>query len=164
MSIINQSIPTGADTNYPVLDPTLRPFHVDKVITFTGNTANTWGDHDGTLDGSSIFEVTGLVRASVIAVVETTLVGAATIELGIAGSTASVLAQVADASGMAAGEIWHDATVDAKLEATTVLNDNLLTQDIILTSGAANVTAGKIRFTCLWYPVSENGLVEASTN
>ena len=149
----------------PVLDTDFG-LRCEKAITFAGGTTDAWGDHDGALDGGAVFTVTGTVLLRVIGVVETDLVGAATIELGVAGQTASILPQVADASGMDAGEIWHDATVDSKVELSSVMAENIVANgaDIILTVGSANVTAGKIRFLAMWYPLSEGAKVVPSTN
>ena len=138
-------------------------FQVEKAITFDGGTANAIGDHDGTADPTTIFTVTGVVKVRTFAVVETTLVGAATIELGYTGATAAILAQVANATTLQVGEIWHDATVDSKIEAITVAGEKILTaQDMIMTLTTANVTAGKVRFICHWYPLSQAGNVIAA--
>lgn len=147
-------------------DSTWSPLRCEKLITFDGGTTDAWGDHDGALDGAAVFTITGTVRFRVIGVVETTLVGAATIELGVTGTTAGLLAQVADASGMAVNEIWHDATVDAKIEASTVMDEVIVANglDAILTIGAANITAGAVRFLVSWYPISEGALVIPSAN
>ena len=136
----------------------------EKAITFIGGTTNAIGDYDGTGDPFNIFTVSGTVLMKVIGIVETTLVGAATIEVGITGDTAAILAQVANASTMAIGEIWHDATVDKKIELTSVMVENIVagSNDIIGNIGAANITAGAIRFICLWKPLSKDGHVEAA--
>ena len=164
--LINQDI-VLAGQGHPVVDIDWG-LRCEKVITFAGGTTDAWGDHDGALDGAAVFTITGTVLLRVVGIVETTLVGAATIELGVTGATAVLLPQVADASGMAAGEIWHmtDANVDAKVEASSVLIEKIVANglDAILTLGSANVTASKIRFLAAWYPLSQNGLVVPSTN
>jgi len=165
MSIHNANQIIDADGNVAA-DSSWHPFRCEKLVTFTGGTTDAWGDDGGALDGGAVFTVTGTVRMRVFAVVETDLVGAATIELGITGSTASVLAQVANATGMDAGQIWHDATVDAKTELSSVAIDRIIANglDIILTVGSTNITAGAIRFFCSWIPVSEDGMVTPSNN
>lgn len=134
-----------------------------KSVTFDGGTTNGIGDHDGTSDPYTLFTVTGPVLLEVTGFVDTTLVGAATIEVGFAGATAQLLAQVADATSLAAGEIWHDATPDAKFEASTVLVQQLVNDlDVIMTIGTANITAGAITFVAHWYPLSPNASVVAA--
>ena len=149
----------------PVADNTWGPFRCEKLITFAGGTENAWGDDGGTLDGGAVFTVTGTVRARVFGVVETSLVGAVSIELGVTGSTAGIIAQCADATGMDAGEIWHDAAVDAKIEASTIAAEQIIANglDMILTVGG-NITAGAIRFFVAWMPISADGNVTTSGN
>jgi hypothetical protein len=139
------------------------PFVAQKDITFAGGTTNAIGDHDGTGDPFTIFEVTGQVVMKCFAVVVTDLVGAATLEVGVAGNTAALIPQVADASGMDVDEIWHDATVDAKVELSSVLTEKLVSnKDVIGTVGTANITAGVLRVFALWYPLSADGDVVAA--
>jgi len=137
---------------------------VEKTITFAGGTANAIGDYDGTGDPFSIFTVTGDVIVKVIGVCTTNLAGSATIEVGISGNTASILPQVADASDIDAGEIWHDATVDSGVELSSVMLEKIVVNgaDIIGNIGTANITAGVIKFICLWKPLSSDGKVEAA--
>jgi len=140
---------------------------VTKTITFDGGTTNAIGDHDGTGDPATVFTVTGDVEVKIIAICTTNLVFAAnaTIELGIAGSTAAIIAQTdLTVEGLAAREIWHDATPDSEIEASSVAKEMIITDgnDVILTVGTANVTAGVISFECRWRPISSNGLVVAA--
>ena len=72
---------------------------------FVGGTADARGDHDGTSDPTTLFTVTGDVLVRIYGVCTTTLVGAATIEVGVTGNTAELLAQVANATTIAAGDI-----------------------------------------------------------
>jgi len=140
---------------------------VEKSITFAGATPNAIGDHDGTGDPASVFTVTGTVIVRILAVCTTSLTidANATIELGIAGSTSGIIATTdLTVEGMAAQEIWHDATPDAEIEAIGVLKEYIITDgnDIILTCGVANTNTGVIRFTCFWTPVDSTGLVVAA--
>lgn len=133
-----------------------------STITFTGNTANSIGDHDGTSDPFTIFSVTGDVLFKLLAVCTTTLQGAsAIIAVGDTNNTASIIATTT-ASNIAAGELWHDATPDAGVEAATVSAEKIIVngQDILGSIAVANITAGVIRFNCLWKPISRDGLVE----
>lgn len=136
------------------------PFKAKKTITFAGGTANAIGDHDGTGDPFTIFEVTGDVLVLVVGVCKTTLVGAATLEVGTAGATASLLAQIADATGLVANEFWGTDASPSLAEALPArvhgIGGGL---DIIGTVGTNNITAGVIDFYCYWLPVSDDGNV-----
>lgn len=150
----NQVIPAG---------PAGMPFKAVQRITFTGNSANTVGDHDGTADPTTLFTVTGDVLVEVYGVVKTTLVGAATIEVGVTAATAAILAQVADATTLAENEIWGaDATVSLAEAITPTIHGIGGGLDIIMTLASANVTAGVIDFYCFWRPLSSDGNVVAS--
>lgn len=139
------------------------PFRAKKTITFDGGTENAIGDHDGTGDPFSIFTVTGDVACVVIGVVKTTLVGAGTLEVGVTGATAALLAQVADATTLAVNEGWGpDATVslaEAMTARAHIIGGGL---DIIGTVGTDNITAGVIDFYCFWMPLTSDGNVAAA--
>jgi len=74
------------------------------------------------------------------------------------------LAQIANATGLDAGEIWHDNSPDAGVEAVSVMDEIIVANgaDLILTQGSTDMTAGAVRFLLAWYPVSYNGLVVPS--
>jgi hypothetical protein len=138
------------------------PFLVSKRITFDGGTSDAIGDKDGALATFPIFTVTGDVEVFVLGIVKTTLVGAATLEIGVANNTASIIAQVADATTLQVNEGWHDAT--------SVLAEGFTPQihpiggglDINGKVAAADITAGVIDFYCHWRPLSADGMVEAA--
>jgi len=113
----------------------------------------------------SVFTVTGDVVLKVVGIVKTSLTtsDAITAEVGVSGNTAKLIAQVADATGLAQNEIWHDATPDATIEASSVWNEFIVSngQDIILTT-TGTVTDGDITFYCFWYPLSDDGSVVAA--
>jgi hypothetical protein len=143
-----------------------------RTVTFTGGTTDAWGDADGALDGTAIFTVTGLVYAQVIAVCPTiSLVGnSATIEVGITGDTAIFLPQET-ATQIDAGQIWvNDAAnstyiiAGGETAAAGNLPEYLLYgNDIILTVGTANITAGELDFYCIWRPISSDADVAITT-
>lgn len=138
---------------------------VEKKITFAGGTENAIGDHDGTGDPFTIFTVTGTVLVKLLAVCETNLTGdSATLEVGIAGNTAGLIAQTT-ATNIDAGEIWHDNSPDAGIELSSVLAERIVANgaDIIGTVATANITAGVIRFVAFWYPLSEGASVVAAS-
>ena len=131
---------------------------------FIGGTTNARGDHDGTSDPTTLFTVTGTVLVRIFAVCKTTLVGAATIEVGIVGATAALIAQLADATVLVAEEVWHDATPTTKITALSDVGGPFIVpngNDIIETIGTANITAGEVEYICLWKPLSHDGKVEA---
>jgi hypothetical protein len=133
---------------------------------FLGGTTNARGDDGGTNDPFTLFKVTGDVLVRLYGVCTVTLVGAATIEVGVTGNTAELLAQVADATDIAAGDIWVDGTVDDVRAATfaDVVGPKLITNgaDIIETVGTTNITAGNIYYVCLWRPITPGASVEAA--
>ncbi|GAG40608.1 unnamed protein product [marine sediment metagenome] len=90
--------------------------------------------------------------------------GAATIELGIAGNTAALVAQTT-ATDLDAYETWQDAgpeanpgPVDLTARSFVIANG----ADVIFTVGAADLTAGDCDFLCRWIPISVNGTVVAT--
>ena len=134
----------------------------EKVMTFAGGTTNDPGDHDGTGDPATLFTVTGTVLMKIFALCETTLAGAtATIEVGTAINTAGLIAQTT-ATNIAINEIWHDATPDASVEASTVVAERIVNQNVIQTVGTANITSGVIRYIAVWKPISLDGDVSAA--
>jgi hypothetical protein len=115
----------------------------------------------------TVFTVTGNVLFHYfMGVCETgvTSGGAATIEVGVSGNTAALIAQ-ATGTDLIANELWHDATPTTTLEqvdptgrAFAVSNG----QDVILTIATADLTAGKINFYCTWSPLSAGSSVIAA--
>jgi len=110
----------------------------------------------------TVFTVTGDVLVTVWGQCKTSIVGAGTMEMGIAGNTASLIAQIADATTLDAGENWVDATPEtvSTLPSTKILNNGT---DIILTIGTADLTAGVVDFYCLFRPLSSDGNVTVTT-
>jgi len=127
------------------------PRHLAKTVTFDGT---TWGD---IATADTIATCTGRVLLlHLSAYCSTTLVGAsATIELGVAGNTAGLIAQTT-AANLIATEFWNDATPTDVLTAAAIV-DKLVASNIILTTATAAVTAGVIEFSMLWLPMSVNG-------
>lgn len=133
-----------------------------KTVTFAGGTTNAPGDHDGTGDPVTLFNVTGPVLLRVFGIVNTGLAGAsATVEVGTALTTAGLIAQTTG-TNLAANEIWHDATPDASVELSSVATQKIVNQNVILTVGTANVTSGVITFYCNWFPLGPDSKVTAA--
>lgn len=111
----------------------------------------------------ALFTVTGMVYVSVIGICNTDLVGAATLEVGVTGSTAVCLAQIADATTLDAGEIYADASATTfKVISATVPPKVVVTTNIFATVGSTNITAGQVDFYCIWNPISSDGNVAAA--
>ena len=119
-----------------------------KEITYVGASTGATG-------ATTLFTVTGVVALRIFGIVSgANLTGSGTIEVGIAGNTASLLAQTTG-TDLDIGEIWTDtgpATVEA-LPALSLLNGT----NIIQTIGTDTITAGTITYYCLWVPISEDG-------
>lgn len=147
-----------------LFDPSWSPLRCEKLVTFAGGTTDAWGDDGGALDGGALFHVTGTVRMRIIGIVETTCVGAATVNVGTSKDVAGLLPQIADATTLQVNEIWHDATSDASVELSTVAGEKIVANglDVLLYNGTTNITAGAIRFIVSWYPLSAGSMVVPS--
>lgn len=144
------------DANHKVIGSGL-PFLARKSRTYTGAAGL------GAQGATTTFTVTGAVLVRPVATCAVDLVGAGTIELGIAGNTAGLLAQIANATTLDAGESWVDAT-PATLEGVDFANGIVVAagQDIIETIGTADITAGELTYYCFWRPLSVNGNLVAA--
>jgi outer membrane cobalamin receptor len=124
-------------------------------------------DDTGAQAAYTIFTVTGNVYLYGIFGVCKTLLdsgGAATIELGIEGNTAALIAQTV-ATELDADEIWQDAAPTANPAAVILLAHSFTVAngaDIILTIDTADLTAGEIDIYTWWLPLSTNGNVLAT--
>lgn len=146
-----------------ILNRNSETFNVaSKVMTFAGGTVNDPGDHDGTGDPATLFTVTGVVAMKIFGHCTVDLAGAtATIEVGTAKSTATLIAQTT-ATDIDVNELWHDATPDNSAEAVTVAPEKYVCQNVIQTVGTANITSGSITYYCQWRPISPNATVVAA--
>lgn len=126
-----------------------------KTITYAAGTT-------GAIAASDLFTVTGDVAVRIFAKCTSNLTsgGAPTIEVGISGNTAALIAQTA-ALDIDSGEIWLDAA-PASVEALPVQSILVGGTDIIQTIASATVTGGVLTYYCLWQPISSDGLVIAS--
>lgn len=123
---------------------------------------------DGAVDGAqgavTLFTVSGAVRAKIVGFCTENMAGAtATIEVGISGGTALIIA-LTTATDLIAGEIWHDASPDAEIEADSVAVPNIIADgnDVILTIATADLTNGTIVFVCEWEALTVGAKVEAA--
>mgnify|MGYP001559716109 CR=1 FL=1 len=125
-----------------------------KAITYAALTTGATG-------ATTLFTVTGTVAVRVFAVVSgTDLTGSGTLEAGIAGNTAAILAQVA-ATALDVGEIWTD-NAPSTIEALPAIQIVAGGADIIQTIATDTVTAGTLTYYCLWTPISADGTVVAA--
>jgi len=134
-----------------------------KTITFAGGSANGIGDDGGTQDPLTLFTVTGTVRMKLFATCGVSVIsaGGGTLSVGTALSAAGLIASTT-AANIIANEIWHDATPDASVELWTVATEKIVRQNVIMTVGTADVTAGELTFHCIWAPISSDGNVVAA--
>jgi hypothetical protein len=126
-----------------------------KTLAYTG-AANL-----GAVGATTLFTVTGDVIVNIFAVCSEDLAGAtATVEVGISGNTAALIAQTTGTT-IDVGEIWattSPATVLALPSEKILMNGT----DIIQTIATANVTDGTLTYYCLWYPLSSDASVVAA--
>jgi hypothetical protein len=131
-----------------------------KTVTFDGGVLNAIGDINGTSNPHTLFTVTGEVMVKIFGHCTTLLADAGstgTVEIGISGNTASLIAQTT-AVDIDANEIWVDtapATIEALPEYSIVVNGT----DIELLCATEDITGGVIDFYCYWIPISTDGNV-----
>jgi len=126
-----------------------------KAITYVGSTTGAQG-------ATTLFTVTGVITARVFGICGLTLVGAATLEVGITGDVARVLARIDNATTLATDEIYLDASPTLKVEALPAQLIISNGQDIIQTIGSTALTAGQLTYYALWMPISEDGNLVAA--
>ena len=116
----------------------------------------------GAAGATTLFTVTGSVIAAIVGVctADLTVTGAATIEVGISGNTAALVAQTT-ASTIDGGELWVDGTPASvvSLPSSKVLTNGT---DIIETIATADIDGGALTYYCLWNPLSSDGDVVAA--
>lgn len=109
---------------------------------------------------ATLFTVTGTIAVRIFAVCSVDLTGAgATLEVGILGNTAALIAQTTGTT-IDAGEIWattSPATVLA-LPSLFIVSGT----DIIQTIATHTVDAGVLTYYCVWTPISTDGNVVAA--
>ena len=135
-------------TNSGLLDNKLT-----KTITYAAATT-------GAIAATTLATVTGVVSLSIFGICTTNLVsaGGGTLEVGTAASTAGAIAQTTG-TDLDAGEIWHDASPDKTIELSSVIIQNIVTDDIIQTIATGAISAGVVTYYILWTPISADGNV-----
>ena len=133
------------------------PIWTDGIIasksrTYDGTAGN------GTAGAVTLFTVTGDIIANVFSVCSVNMAGtASTIEVGITGNTAALIAQT-NGTAISSGQIWLDATpatIESLPTAKLITNGT----DIIETIASGTATAGALTFYCTWRPLSSDGNV-----
>lgn len=128
-----------------------------KVAAFDGAAGS------GAVGTVALYTVTGAVLLRLICVCTESLVeavGGGTVEVGIAGATANLIAQTVS-TAVDAGEVWHDNSPDSEIEDISVMAGRVLGNgnDIILTVGAQAVTDGTLAFAAFWTPITAGASV-----
>jgi len=127
---------------------------------YTGGTVNSHGDHDGTGDPYTLFKVDGnVVIRGFWGVVNTAVVSdsnTGTLEVGVTGNTAKLIAQTTAGSGtLAQGDVITDAGAETGIDVEASSGALLFVArgaDIIETLATNNFTAGQIDWFCIWAP------------
>ena len=132
---------------------------------FAGGTTDARGDENGATSGvTTLYTVTGEVLVRIFGICTTNLAGAGTLEVGITGNTALLIAQTTG-TDLDANELWVDATpttIGGTLASVTgpfVIPNGL---NIIETTASAAITSGQIHYICLWKPFSPDGNLVAA--
>lgn len=126
----------------------------------TGTKSIVYDSVTGVQGATTLFTVTGTILVSIFGVCLVDLTGAsATLEVGISGNTASLIAQTTG-TAIDAGEIWATNTPAAVLAypAGKIISGT----NIIQTIGTADVTAGEITYYVNWTPISRDGNLVAA--
>lgn len=113
----------------------------------------------GAVGATNLFTVTGTVALQIFGVCSVNIAGSGTIEVGIAGVTAGLIAQTTG-TDIDADKIWVD-NAPAKIE--TLPSQVVLTgQTIIQTIASDTLTGGTMTYYCCWIPVSTSASVVAA--
>lgn len=134
---------------------------------FTGGTANSHGDHDGTGDPYTIFKVDGdCVISDFFGIVNVAVVSdsdTGTLEVGVTGNTAKLIAQTTAGSGtLVAGDVLTDAGAEAKIDVNAHSGAKHYVADgtdIIETLATNNFTAGQIDWYCIYAPLEPGAAI-----
>jgi len=128
---------------------------VSNDLTFVAATS-------GAIASKEIFTVTGIVVLTVFGVCSDTLTSGAvpTIEVGTATTTTRIIGAAAGLS-IDQYDVFVDETAIGESEEPTSEITWVLTygDDIVYRIRDATITGGTIVWYCLWYPLSDDGLV-----
>ena len=156
MSITSSTF--SRDANYVPI--TTLGLITSKTMVFDGATVNDPGDFNGTGNPATLFVVTGTVSVNVVGFCTTDLAGAAaTIELGVASSTAA-LGDQQTATDVNQHMSFHDAVL--AIGGNVDGHSHVVDENVIQTVGTANITSGALVYYCWWVPLSTDGNVVAA--
>jgi hypothetical protein len=144
-----------------ILDANGNPVSYNGHLVASKTIAYTGAANLGAQGATTLFTVTGDVAASIFAVCTEDLAGAtATIEVGISGNTAALIAQTT-ATNIDNGEVWATTSPANPL---AVPADKVIAAgaDIIQTVGTADITDGTLTYYCLWVPLTVGASVVAA--
>ncbi len=129
---------------------------------FAGGTGGARGDKDGAKAAFTLFTVTGEVLVRIFGVCTVDLVGnSATVSVGVTGNVAALIA-LATATDIEENDVYAIANPAVGTDLLSdVTGPHVIVNglDIIETVATQDVTAGQIRYVCLWRPLSRNGSV-----
>ena len=145
----------------------VRRFDPDRLRIARGNYNFT---DDGGVQGTfTIFTITEDVLLQVFGICDVALTsaGTPTLELGVSGGIDDFITQIVDATTLVANEVWIDETPTltkevldpAAIPRTWIVANG---QDVIMTLGGADLTAGDIDFYALWRPLTSIATVVAT--
>lgn len=150
------------------LDGKLRRNDADSYAVDVGQWRHAIGNWNFTDDAGAqgaftIFAITGDILLCVVGLCQIALTsgGAATIELGITGNTAALIAQTT-ATDLDQYETWQDAGPEANPGVVDLFGGSRQFvvangADAILTVATADLTAGDVDFHGFWMPLSTDG-------
>jgi len=135
----------------------LGPIILEKVVDFAAATT-------GAVASKELFTVTGTVFATLIGVCETTdVTGTGSIDLGVASNTGLFLATTVG-TAIDAGEMLLATTPLAYFAGSDTIPiwAWLNGEDIGYEVSVGTLTAGRVRFYCMYYPISTGALIEVA--
>ena len=155
-----------------IVGGTHRSIEAGSYASDAGAWRHSIGNYNFTYDTGAqaaytIYTVTGDVQMQVFGLCQVTLTsaGAPTIELGIAGNTAALIAQTAGLD-LDQYETWQDNAPEANPGDVSTAHGSWFAiangADVIMTIGTADLTAGDIDFHAFWRPLSSDGDVTAN--
>jgi len=135
-----------------------------KPSAFAGATTGARGDKDTASGAFTLFTVTGDVLVRIYGVSTLTPVGTSgTLEVGVAGNTAYLIA-LTTATNISTNKLWSDSSPALGDLFSTVLGPYTIPNglDIIETTKTTDLSAGNIRYVCLYRPLTSDGKVVAA--
>lgn len=110
---------------------------------------------------TTLFTVTGEVEMIIVGYIDVAMTGTSgTLSVGIAGTTAGLIAQATQAA-LLIDLLWVDATPAAIIAKPTGYKVVANGADVIQTAGGT-VTASTVTYYCYWRPLSSDGNVVAA--